>query len=285
MREAHPEAGSLPLPTPVPGGPGTGGPSPTDQQPEVLSWPRILRFNFSSGKQTDRTQWWLKFYGGYNHSDMSTLINAVQSWSVFYQNAGYSTSATENVSGFTAGAELGLMLDKANALSLALDGVFSGQYQAEASDGPGNQVIQSIDPFLIASTLNYYHYFNQRNNRFYLGVGAGYGEAVVHYAGPFYPTQAETFTDLFGGGFVGDLQVGEELELSQHFTLEFAITGRYAHIPQVSAGMPGGPAALTTVPVGMTFLWNEANAGANGYKSTPLDFTGPDIKLSFNFYF
>lgn len=287
IQSANPGVVPLTGATPIPGTPGTATTAPSGGpqqggQPEVLSWPRILRFNFSSAKKKDQQAWWLKVYGGYNHSDMSALVNAAQSWNVFYQTNGYKTvSSSENVNGFMGGAELGLMLDKANAFSLALDGVFNGQFQAEANNGPQAAVIQTIDPFLVASTLNYYHYFYQKNNRFYIGLGAGYGEAIVHYAGPFGPSQAEAITDLFGGGFVGNLQVGEELELSGNFTLEFAITERFAQIPQVSANMDGEPVVLTTVPVGLNFLWNESNS----YKSTPLDFTGPDVKLSFDFYF
>jgi tetratricopeptide (TPR) repeat protein len=280
IRAAHPEA------TPV-SGPVTSATRPPLElapsgQPEVLSWPRVLRFSFLPQPDKNSGVFWLEVYAGYNHSSMGDLADVLQNWNLFAQVNGYtSASSSINVNGVVAGIEPGLSLDKENALSLSLDGVLCGNFQAMASGGSDGNILENIDPSLLALCLNYRHYFYQKQNRFSVGIGAGYGLAVVHYVGPVFPSGNAINTDLLGGSFVGSIQAGEELMLYQNFSVEFDLKGRYAVIPRVGNGSD----SLATLPIGAVFLVDNGSLGSSGSNYTHLDFTGPDVKISFNFYF
>lgn len=255
----------------------------TDQGLEVFSR-RILRFSFvSKGVRGDQGLWF-KAYGGYNHSQMGDLSTALRFWQSYFQGSGYTVTPSLDNSGLVVGTELGLSLDDKNSISLSVDGVNSGNYSLHADNG-STPFDQSITPYLLAVSLNYYRYLPGKNNRFYVGAGLGYGEALVHYQGPMAPSGENGTADLWGGGIQGSVQVGEEFILVDSLVLEVSIKGRSAYIPKVEAALPSGTAALEALPVGNTILANEGFAAANGYHFSSIDFTGPDVKLSLNVYF
>ena len=251
---------------------------------ESFSQPSVLHFNFVSKGVLGDQRLWLKAYGGYNHSQMGDLSTALRFWQSYFQGSGYVVTPSLDNSGVVVGTELGFSLDGKNAVSLSLDGINSGNYWIHADNG-SSQIDQSITPYLLSVTLNYYRYFSSKNNRFYVGGGLGYGQALVHYRGPMAPGGEDQTADLWGGNLEGSVQVGEEFILVDSLVLELSIKGRYAAIPKVEASLPSGKAALEALPIGNTLLADEGYAASNGYHFSAIDFTGPDVKLSLNVYF
>ncbi len=266
--------------------------------------------NGASGAETEvvsthpisKAQVWVKAYGGYAYGSLGDFNQAVPAWHKTYKSV---AKADAGNSGDLFTLEAGIPLDPSNGLALDLAW---GQFTSFAGEGlavttiSGNPVTfnfaQDASPSLFTAELGYYHFWNQKDGRFFLKGAAGYGLAVVNYFGQLIIVSPYDLTegplDVTAGSFCLSGSIGYEWMLSPGFGLELSLRGRYASFKGLTGNATVSNSNNPSIWSGTAGLYKSPNGALKldpsdkipaGDTLATVDFSGFDAGLSINAYF
>ena len=251
----------------------------------------------------DRARLWSKLEVSYGYSVLTELFDSATAQNTFIANNNGTGSAMADNSGMGFRFELGFLLNPNNGLAIGVGYLQPNQYQNNLNLQNASVTYASdfetetISPYVVPLTLDYYLFLPDHDGRFFLSAGVGYYYSVVHVEDNY------SYNNLYGAGyndhFYGDLNsgavgfqigLGREFAINRRFGISLFARGRYAKItnyqgtvtnPDTGATANDGLATFSDGSVHATDL---SNIGNSGVKNTTLDFTGFDAGFALIFY-
>jgi len=284
-----------------------------NQNSTIVAQPRQVKpaIDYKDGlSRIDHAKFWTKLQLGYSYSQLDDLTNAANNINKgTYTNAdpnlplAYKGNSISSNNGLHLGAELGFLLNPYMGLAIGVKGLAFNNYTANVAyqNSFADYENETLSPYLVPLTLDYYVFLPDAGGRFYLKAGVGYYVGDVHmdetysYSN-FYnqheSTQVENWVgDLYSGNVGFQVGVGREFAITNRLGVELYAQWRYAKLSNFRGtvvdqyGNSSEVALVTGATNGVVDFDSPASVGAaNGENYTTLDFTGFDAGFSLNFY-
>jgi tetratricopeptide (TPR) repeat protein len=245
----------------------------------------------------DHAKFWTRFELGYDYAQQGDLTQGASIYNSQISPNGWSGSVSASTNGYDLGFEVGFLINPYNGLALGLRYMRTDDYTANVNFQPslGSPDFQdeTLSPFVVPLTLDYYLYLPDSGGRFFLTGGIGYYFADVTVNDNFSFTNAggnadDITGDLMGGAVGFQCGIGRDFALND--TMSLSVYGRfhYAKITNLKGTLSGNYGSdtfgLAKLSDGTIDIDNAGNIGGNSETYATLDFTGFDVGIGLNFY-
>ncbi len=248
----------------------------------------------------DYSKLWTQFQLGYNYSLQSDLVNGAAAYNSLIKTEGGAGSVQASNSGLNLGFEIGFLIDPTDGLALGIHFLSTNDYTAKVnfqngiSGTPPDFQNETLSPYVIPFTLDYYYFIPDRDGRFFITGGVGYYAATLHVQNNYSyqiqtndPNNADYESgDLSSGGIGFQLGLGREWAIDKSFGFSLIARGRYARINNfrgVLTDTNGNSGNFELAKYSDSTI-DVAPAGQNGASDGTLDFTGFDLIAALTFY-